>query len=319
MADQYTSIATTPGLGDNLVTQAYDLAVAWVLRETPQFRMFVSKRPERPTHNGTSIRLQKFDYFSAAAVTAAKTPLVEEADVDAVKMPPTTFVDLTPKEYGFVVRRTNLLKLKSMVSVDEAIARALATHQGEVLDELVQDKLDTATNIIYAGDSTSQITVDAADKVDAADVRKAVTKLRTAKALPWTGNAYAASVHPHVVHDLREETGSGSWRVPSEYGASQERIWKGEIGEFEGAVFYSNARTRRTTDGAASAAVYRTTFFGREGLAEAVAEEPHTVATPQTDNLRRFTAWGWYGVLDWAIYRQEALVQVRSGSGVASL
>lgn len=315
----FTSVKTTPGLGDNLVTTAYDLAVAWKLRATPQYRMFVDKRPERPTHKGDTVRLQLFNFFSDADITAALTPLDEETDVTPVKMQPTSYVELTPKEYGFAVRRTEYIDLTSMVPVDPAIATALADHQARVMDSHVQTALDASTNVLYGGDATSEATVDATDKLSSTVLRKAVTKMRAASVVPWVGGFYAAGAHPHTIHDIREEAGSGGWRVPQEYGATQERLARGEVGTWEGVVFYENPLTLHTATGATSAEVYRTFIFGREGLAEAVASEPSTVASPTTDLLRRFTGWGWKGCYDHKIYRDQAVLKILSGSSVASL
>jgi len=62
--------------------------------------------------------------------------------------------------------------------------------------------------------------------------------------------------------------------------------------------------------------VYRSYFAGQQALAEAVAEEPHTVIGPVTDKLMRFRPIGWYGVLGFAIYRQEALYRLESNSSI---
>jgi hypothetical protein len=102
--------------------------------------------------------------------------------------------------------------------------------------------------------------------------------------------------------------------VPNEYGASQENIWKGEIGAFEGVRFVENARTRVATDGAASAKVARTYFFGREALGESVVVEPGVVIGPVIDRLNRFKPIGWYGDFDFEIVRNESLIINYSGS-----
>ncbi len=53
--------------------------------------------------------------------------------------------------------------------------------------------------------------------------------------------------------------------------------------------------------------------------AEAVAEEPHIVIGNVTDKLMRFRPMGWYGVLGFARYREEALYRIESGSSIAAL
>jgi N4-gp56 family major capsid protein len=319
VANQYTSIATTPGLADNTVKTMYDFAIGMVYREHSIYRQWVDKRPERVNGPGQTIQLQKQDFFPVSAVTAAKTPLNEEQDVDSTKLPPTLTVNLTVNEYGAAVTKTKILKYFSFADIDGIAARTVGMHMAETLDELVQDVLATGTTVIRAQGRTSTVTVTATDYLRATEIRKAVTKLRASKVPDWGGGFYLAGIHPHVIHDLREETGSGSWRVPNEYGTDQTKIWRGEFGEMEGMRFVQNTRTRLATDGASSASVYRTWCMGREAVAENVVEEPNSVIAPQVDKLKRFNTIGWYGVLGWALYRNESLVRLESSSSVAGL
>jgi N4-gp56 family major capsid protein len=314
VADVFTSIATGGGYSTNTVEAAYDLMFRWALNALPQYRQFVDVRPQQPTMHGNSITLELNQFFSQASIVAAKTPLSEESDVSAVQMPATTTVTLTPLEYGFANVRTLKLANRTMVPIDPVIARAVADHMRKTVDELIQDKLASASHIQYAGGATSIVTVDATKTITANDVRVAVLGLRTRMSLPWFGDLYAVGCHPAAVYELRRETGSGGWRVPNEYGVSQENIWNGEIGAFEGARFVENARTRVGTDGASSAKVARTYFFGREALAEAVVTEPGVVLGPVVDRLYRFKPIGWYGDFDQEIFRQESLVIHYSGS-----
>lgn len=319
MANEYTSIATTPGYGDNTVKTAYDLVLGWVLRERPQYRQFVDKRPEKPSMAGSSVVLNKNDYLTEAQITASKTPLSEENDVDSMKLQPTKPVTLSFNEYGTAVTRTKKLKLMSFADVDTTAAVAVADHMARVLDEMIQDVLEGGTQDLWSGGKTATNLVTAADVLKAEDIRKGVTKLRTQNVVPWAGQFYAAGAHPKAIHDLRTESGSGGWRVPHEYGASQEDIWKGEVGEFEGARFFANNYTRNKNDGATGAQVFRTFLLGREAVAEGVLEEPHVVLGPVVDKLQRFRTVGWYGVFGHVLYRNEALVTIHSGSSVAAL
>ena len=65
--------------------------------------------------------------------------------------------------------------------------------------------------------------------------------------------------------------------------------------------------------------VYNTITCGQQAMAEAVAEEPHIVIGNVTDKLMRFRPMGWYGVLGFAVYRDEALFRITSGSSIAAL
>jgi N4-gp56 family major capsid protein len=263
---------------------------------------------------GSSQTLQLNQYFSEAAIAAAKTPLLEEVDVAAIKVPATIPVVLTPLEYGSATVRTLKLANRTMVAIDPVIARVVADHCRKTVDALIQDKLANATNTQFSGAATSIVTTTATTVLSADAVRRSVLKLRVNQSIPWFGDLYAVGCHPSVVYELRKETGSGGWRQPNEYGASQENIWNGEIGAFEGARFVENARTRVAADGATGAFVARSYFFGREALAESVVTEPNVVIGPVIDRLNRFKPIGWYGDLDFEVFRNESLVINYSGS-----
>ena len=318
MADSLISIATTPGYSDNTVKAAYDLLFKWALTAVPQYRQFVDVRPQAPTMQGSSITLQLNQWTDEATVNAAKTPLAEETDNDAVKLPATKTVTLTPQEFGFHTVRTLKLVNRAMTPVDPVVARFVADHQRKVVDELIQDKLNSgvaSTNILRGGGAATTNLITAANTLTADMVRVAKLKLAVAQTLPWFGDTYAAGIHPTQVFELRRETGSGAWRLPNEYGASQDKIWAGTIGDFEGVRFVENARTRVGTDGASSAKVARTYFFGREALAEHVIVEPHIVlGNVGSDRYNRKRTIGWYGDFDQVVYRQEALVIAQTGS-----
>jgi N4-gp56 family major capsid protein len=64
--------------------------------------------------------------------------------------------------------------------------------------------------------------------------------------------------------------------------------------------------------------VFDTIVAGKQAMAQAVAEEPHVVIGNVTDKLMRFRPMGWYGVLGFAIYRDEALFRIESGSSIAA-
>jgi N4-gp56 family major capsid protein len=194
----------------------------------------------------------------------------------------------------------------------------MARNQADSIDALAMTTLRGGTNVIYSGaTATSTATVTAAATLSTANIGKAVAKLRGNKASGKRGMDYWAGIHPDVAHDLMLEASSAGWVVPNAYGVDQSRIWAGEIGRYKGAFFVESPRLYVATDGAASAKVYRTIIAGQQAIAEAVAIEPQTVIGPQTDKLRRFFPIGWYGVLGFGRYREEALYRIESGSSIA--
>jgi N4-gp56 family major capsid protein len=294
-----------------LVQKAYDRLVEFALRSTPMIRSVADKRPSPGTLPGSSVALQI--YTDLAKKTDA---LTETEDTDAVSIGTPSQVVVTLNEYGNSVVATRKLELFSLADVDPAIANIIAFNMADSIDELAMTELRNGSNVIYSGNATSTATVDAADTLSAANIRKAVAKLRANNAVPRRGSMFWVGIHPEVSHDLRAETGAASWRDPHVYSQPSE-IWAGEIGSFEGAYFVESPRMYVGTDGASSAKNYRTIIAGQQALAEAVAEEPHVVIGPVTDRLMRHRPIGWYGVLGFKRYREQALYRIESGSSIA--
>jgi len=64
------------------------------------------------------------------------------------------------------------------------------------------------------------------------------------------------------------------------------------------------------------ARVYNTYVLGQQALAEAVWKEPGIEFGNISDKLNRFRPVGWHGILNWAVYRQDALYRIETASSV---
>ena len=321
-AGTFTSNSGTPGLSDNLVQTSYDLAIREGLNISPTFRQFVTVRPERQPHQGDAIVLQRFNFHSEATITASKTPLTEEADVNAVKMPATTPVTLTPAEYGGVVTHTRYLSNRVLAPFDSFKAKSIVDWSAKTIDEIIQDRLKAGI-VETTIDGTAENTLTSVDVLTAQRVRDTVVGFQENGVPTWSGEFYVAVVHPRVAADLRAAAGSGNWRVGKEYMNDPvlERLAT-EVGQFEGVRFVVNARTRKGlgsatgAPGGGQAATYNSYFFGQGGLAEAVVEEPSVVVGPEVDNLRRFVTLGWKVDADWGVFEPKAISITISSSAL---
>ena len=315
----YTSITTAGWASNGGVQAAYDKAFKWALKSRLVCYPLIDVQPQDETSRGSSVTMYKNAYFTEADVSAAATPLTEEADVTPKALPAPTNIVLTPAEYGLAVVRTQKLNLRNLTQVDPVIAQAVARHSAQTIDWLVQTKMRAATNIIRAAGRASTATIAAGDLQKATDIRKAVTTLRGGNVDTRDGQFFVGVMHPYVIHDLREESGAGSWRTPNEYGVSQDRIWNGEFGEFEGVRFVQTTSTFRSTDndGATARNVFRGFILGAEALAKKELLEPTAVVSPVTDLLKRFMGVGWKADVDYGIYRQESIVALQAASSIA--
>ena len=240
MANAYTttgsnSLGGTVG-GAGLVQKAYDRLIEFALRAQPLIRSVADKTPARQSIPGSSVVLQRY-----VDLTKKTATLTETVDPDAVALATPTYTTITLAEYGNAVLVTRALELFSLADVDPAIANIIAFNMADSMDEVAQTVLRAGTNVLRGGTATSRVALTSSDVFTSALARKATAKLRSNKAIPRKGSLYWAGIHPEVSHDLRAETGVGSWRQPHEY-QSNDAIWAGEIGTYEGAFYVESPR-----------------------------------------------------------------------------
>ena len=264
MANAYTttgssSLGGTVG-GAGLVQKAYDRLIEFALRAQPLIRSVADKTPARQSIPGSSVVLQRY-----VDLTKQITTLTEQTDPDAVALATPTYTTITLAEYGNAVLVTRALELFSLADVDPAIANIIAFNMADSIDDVAQNVLRTGTNVLYGGTRTSTATLTSSDTFTSALARKTTAKLRANKAIPRKGSLYWAGIHPEVSHDLRAETGVGSWRQPHEY-QSNDAIWAGEIGTYEGAFYVESPRMYNDLKGAGkSTSTTTTTASGAVG------------------------------------------------------
>lgn len=318
MVDAFTDITSGTSLGANLVQQAFDRLVEFALRAQPQYRAVVDKRPAQQAMPGSSVVFNLYADLSPNTAT-----LTEVVDPDAIAVPQTTNVTVTLNEYGMASLVTRKLRLLSLSDVDPGIADIIAFNMLDSVDVLVRDTALGGTNVIRVNGGNVVINsgttgaITGTDIMESAVGRSAVAVLRNFKALPRVDNLYVAYVNPDVSFDLRSETGTSqaTWRTPHEYSAAG-NIWGGTIGEYEGILYVETPRTFFADDGATSETVHRSLVFARQSIAEAVAEEPGVRIGPVVDKLMRFRPIGWYGLLGWNIYRDEAVLRLETASSI---
>ena len=270
----YTSTANVGGTvgGAGLIQQAYDRLIEFQLRATPMLRQIADKRPANQSIPGSTVSLQIFRDLDKQTATLQETP-----DLDAIAFGTPYIKNITLNEYGNAAISTRKLQTFSLAEVDPLLANVMAYNMADSLDEVVQSELQNGTQVARINGRTSRATIASGDTLSAASIRKAVAKLRANKVVPRKGSMYYAAVHPEVSHDLRAETGAGSWRTPHEY-QTNDQIWAGEIGSFEGAYFVESPRLQAVAEGTASTAVVGS------------ATAPTVVANATGDNVVTFTS-----------------------------
>jgi N4-gp56 family major capsid protein len=255
----YTDSSALAGL----IKTAYDRYVEFALRSQPLIRSVADKRPAQQAMPGSSVVFSIYNDLAPATSTLSET-----TDPDAVALSDVTTVSVTLNEYGNASLVTRKLQLFSLSDVDPAVADIIAYNMADSLDRLAMNTLRQGDNVIYGGSRTSTATITSSDTITAANIRKAVAKLRSNKAVPREGSLYWTGIHPEVSHDLRAETGVGGWNDMHKYAETGTgNFWAGSIGTYEGAFFIETPRMYRGVDGADQTALATTavTVAGASG------------------------------------------------------
>ena len=333
----YTASNTNnTGTLSNLMVSAWDRKMRLALRAIPQFRQIADARVVQQTNPGETVT---FHFYGDLEPTV--DPLDEITDPDSTKIADPSRVSVTLIERGnYTVTTKRVQEFSLDGELNGNIANQIAYNQAVSINEVVQQVMEGTQNSVYCeDDGNGALTVSAAtEDFDAAKatgdinseaLRYAVTDLRTKSVVPVRGSMYATFIHPEVSHDIRRETDPAGWRLPHQYVDTTE-LYIGEIGSWEGLIFIEtpfcrNPKTRvdengdALTDGGED--TYSTYVFGREALAEAVAEEPHLVVNGNLgqDVFNRKTSVGWYGILGHSIFRPEPLIQIGSTSSITNV
>jgi N4-gp56 family major capsid protein len=208
------------------------------------------------------------------SLSAATTPLTE-GTTPAGNNHSVTQVTATPSQYGDYTVTSDVLEL---VSIDPAISEMAAVfgeQAGDTLDQVTRDVLAAGTSVQYADAVADRASVASTNKLDSAEILKAVRTLEGANApkIPDEfGGSYVAFVSEKSVYDLRNDA---LWVDAAKYAGGM-RIESGELGRIHGVRFVMTTNAKVFTGaGASSIDVHATVIIGKDayGLASWKGQE----------------------------------------------
>ena len=133
------------------------------------------------------------------------------------------------EQYGEYARCTDKLDLSHLDMNILRKTKLFGDAGARSIDAVVREELATCANVIYAGGKTKRSELTAGDKLSSKELRKAVRKLKKAKAQTF-GGYYIAIVGPDTFYDLQDDE---TFVAVSRY-QDKEAIYTGEIGRIFG-------------------------------------------------------------------------------------
>lgn len=276
---------------------------------------FGQKRPI-PKGSGKKIEFRKFSSLPKAmeALTEGVTPKGSKYNVSKI--------EASVEQYGAFIAVSDMLLLTAFDNNMKEIVTLLGSQAGRTSDSITRNVLVAGTNVLFAGAKASRATVEVADVLTVADIKKGVRALKAANA-PRINGYYVAIVHPDTVYDLWNDT---EWIEASKY-AGSEQIFKGEIGKMYGVRFVESTEAKiwDKTAGSLKTNVYATLMLGANafgvtsingGGVETIAKQLGSGGTE--DPLNQRATFGWKLNKTAAILTQEFMLRIEHAASISS-
>ena len=193
-----------------------------------------------------------------------------------------TQAEVSLVQLGEYVKFSDVLLSDSPVELIANAIGDIAINVAAVADLYVQDTIDAGTNVIYSGTATARNELSTNENLTAANLARAVAKLRGNHAKGYEGNMFVAVSHPDALFDLRQETGTGGWLDSNKY-VTPDKIFKGEVGALAGARVIESSNINKYVDagnGSGSTGtidVYPTFVFGADAYGVVTDGDPKSV------------------------------------------
>lgn len=191
-----------------------------------------------------------------------------------------------PAQYGLLVQVSDLLVHNSAIEVVDSATRQVRNALARMVDTLLQTVVNGGTNgVIYAGGKTSRTTLGAGDLLTKTEIIKATKYLRSSNAAgarPFSGQYYAAVIHPQAMADLVSTTQSGGFADIGRY-VDPQGLREGRAGDFYGVRFMETAYQNFYNS---TVPVLPTTILSEDSFGWGYFQEPTAmlVSTPDSNN-----------------------------------
>jgi N4-gp56 family major capsid protein len=206
------------------------------------------------------IRYARYPDLTPLGVSDTLTEAGAPAEYDLT----VTTESFVPKQYGKVLKISDLAQLDSPHDLISIASERLARAATESMDNIIRDVVNQGTNVMYAGNATTRANVgfDSDDNLTGLGIKKAVAKLKAANVPTFADGFYRAIVHPSVEFDLLTDTSANGFLEATKYTKSLDLL-NGEIGAYAGVRFMVSPNAKVFTGaGSGDKNVYSTFLFG---------------------------------------------------------
>ena len=171
-----------------------------------------------------------------------------------------TTESFVPKQYGKVLKISDLAQLDSPHDLISIASERLARVATESMDTIIRDVIAQGTNVRYVAGRASRSLVQSTDKLTGLEVKQTVAKLKAANIPTFADGFYRAIIHPSVEFDVMTDTSANGFLEASKYTKSLDLL-NGEIGAYAGVRFLVSPTAKTFTGGVGGALTIHSSYF----------------------------------------------------------
>jgi len=171
-----------------------------------------------------------------------------------------TTESFVPKQYGKVLKISDLAQLDSPHDLISIASERLARVATESMDKIIRDVIAQGTNVRYVAGRASRSLVQSTDKLTGLEVKQTVAKLKAANIPTFADGFYRAIIHPSVEFDLMTDTSANGFLEASKYTKTLDLL-NGEIGAYAGVRFLVSPTAKTFTGGVGGALTIHSSYF----------------------------------------------------------
>lgn len=275
--------------------------------------MDYGKKQNIPKNSGATTSWRKL-----ALPTLSTTAIVEGTTPDGLDLS-ISKISATVGQFGAWTKVSDFLDLTGLDPLLTELAEMFGEHAGLSMDEVVRDVIAAGTNVKYAANRVSRVTVAAGDTITAADIiaiRTALVKNNAKKIkLPSGKKGFLAFTNPEVAANIMTLT---EWKDQNTYVDTKNRE-EGIVGQMYG-VYFKEATTAPVFagEGAAGIDVYGTIVIGKDayGIPDidgSAKPEMLVFSQGSTENpLGLYKTSGWKAVFTAVILEEASILRYES-------
>jgi len=171
-----------------------------------------------------------------------------------------TTESFVPKQYGKVLKISDLAQLDSPHDLISIASERLARVATESMDTIIRDVIAQGTNVRYVAGRASRSLIQSTDKLTGLEVKQTVAKLKAANIPTFADGFYRAIIHPSVEFDVMTDTSANGFLEASKYTKSLDLL-NGEIGAYAGVRFLVSPTAKTFTGGVGGALTIHSSYF----------------------------------------------------------